>query len=77
MFKIIRLKNSKYPICPECGKRSIVLFTPPNEPIDFKKLGKDTYVNWDKAHLYCCNGSTNCKFSTRIKDLTTPLTERM
>ncbi len=71
-FKIIRLKKSKYPICPECGKDTIVLFSPPKEPPKYELLGTDEYVDWDRAHLYCCGGSTDCKFNTRIKDLTTP-----
>ncbi len=65
-------KNKKYPVCPECGQNSIVLFSPPKEnPVG--AVGSDEYVDWDKAHLYCANGTTNCKFDTRIKELTTPL----
>lgn len=79
MFKIIKLRKAKYPICPECGKHTIVLFTPPKlehgSPI-FSNLGKDEYVDWDRTHLYCCNANKNCQFNTRIKDLTTPLTEK-
>ena len=79
-YKIIKLEKRKYPICPECGKHTIVLFTPPKEGIvgteeGYKTIGTPEYVDWDKAHLYCCNGQTNCKFNTFLNKLTTPLTE--
>lgn len=67
------------PVCPECGKNSIVLFTPPKEylypkdgkvhPDAYKLLGTPDYIDWEKAHLYCCNGQTNCKFRTLLGDL--------
>ena len=31
-------------------------------------------MNWDKAHLYCANDA-NCRFNTRVLDLTTPINE--
>ena len=68
----MRKNWTRYPICPECKKDTIVLFTPPKEPIDFSKLGKPDYIDWEKAHLYCCNGQSNCKFSPRLFDLVTP-----
>lgn len=74
-YKIIKKEERKYPICPECGMHTIVAFTPPKEPANFELLGKPEYVDWERAHLYCCNGETNCKFNTRFVDLTTPLTE--
>ena len=74
-LKIIKLCERIYPICPECGKHTIVLFTPPKEPINDSLLGTNEYIDWDRSHLYCCNGSTNCKFNTPLKELTTPLRE--
>lgn len=66
-----------YPICPECGKDTVVLFSPPREGLvgtdeGYRTIGTPEYVDWDRAHLYCCNSTSNCKFSTRILDLTTP-----
>lgn len=55
-FKLIKLKKRKYPICPECGKDTIVLFSPPDRPMS----------------IYCCNGSSNCRIDTPISELTTP-----
>lgn len=79
-YKLLKLEKRLYPVCPECGKHTIVMFSPPKEGIvgtekGYKTIGTPEYVDWDKAHLYCCNGSTNCKFNTRIMDLTTPLKE--
>lgn len=74
-YKIIKLEKRKYPICPECGKHTLVGFTSPKEPMDASKIGSMEYVDWERAHLYCCNGSTNCKYNTRFIDLTTPLNE--
>lgn len=73
-FEIIKLKERKYPLCPECGKATIVGFTPPKEG---SNLPTSDINRWDfeRASLYCCNASTNCKFNTRYLDLTTPLTE--
>lgn len=78
-IKIIKLKPRKYPLCPECGEATIVGFTPPREGIvgteeGYSKIGTPEYVDWNRAHLYCSNGKTNCKFTTRFFDLTTPLT---
>lgn len=80
MEKAIKLGKAKYPICPECGQNTIVGFTPPREGIvgteeGYKTIGTSAYVDWERAHLYCCNGESNCKFDTRFNDLTTPLTE--
>lgn len=55
----------------------MVLFTPPREGIvgteeGYRTFGTDAYVDWSKAHLYCCNGETNCKTTVLLKDLTTP-----
>ena len=63
----------RYPICPQCKKETIVLFTPPKEPANFALLGTSEYIDWDRAHLYCANGETNCTFQPLLKDLTTPL----
>jgi len=75
----------KYPICPECGKNTIVLFTPPKEGIVGTKKGyklfhsnSPDYIDWTKANLYCCNAESNCE--TRIplwgKDtISTPVRE--
>ena len=71
-FKIIKLdKNGGRPICPECGKRTITLFTPPKEGIvgtdeGYKTIGTPEYIDWNRAHLYCCNGNSNCKFTANI-----------
>ncbi|TXG76594.1 hypothetical protein E6Q11_04305 [Candidatus Dojkabacteria bacterium] len=70
----IELKQRKYPICPECGQASLAGFIPPKEGMSFTEHG-DSAIDWNKAHLYCTNGNTNCSYSTKIKDLTTPLTE--
>lgn len=68
------------PICPECKKQTIVLFTPPKEGIvgtdeGYSTIGTPEYIDWNKAHLYCCNGKTNCKYEARLMGddkLTTP-----
>lgn len=69
---------SHRPICPECGKHTIVLFGPlkeylypKNGPVhpDAYKLSPIECTDWEKAHLYCCNGETDCKFSTLLSDL--------
>ena len=64
--------NYKYPICPECGRNSIVAFIPPKKGKYAGKILQD--LDWERAHLYCAN-DTNCQFNTRILDLTTPLSE--
>ena len=79
-YKIIKLEKRNYPICPECGKHTIVLFTPPKERIvgteeGYRTIGTPEYIDWYRAHLYCCNGETNCKFNTPLLKLTTPLRE--
>jgi len=51
-----------YPICPECLKNTVVLFSPPNLPAD----------EWS---LYCSNGESNCGFRTKLNDLITPKKE--
>lgn len=68
-------EKAVYPICPECGNNTLVGFTPPKENMSFLENGNDA-IDWNKAHLYCCNGDTNCKFSTRFIDLVTPMSER-
>lgn len=73
-LKLIKLGKGLLPICPECGKRSIVAFTPPKEglvgsPKGYEVLGTVDYVDWDRAHLYCSNAESNCTFNTRIFDL--------
>ena len=75
MKKKVIKKMNIYPICPDCGQNTVVLFTPPKEPPDYTKLGTNEYVDWDKASLYCCNDE-NCKFSPKLTELTTPQTEK-
>ena len=78
-YRIIKLERGRIdPICPACGKHTIVGFTPPREGIvgteeGYKTIGTPKYVDWNRAHLYCCNAETNCRFETRFVDLTTPL----
>jgi hypothetical protein len=66
---------ASYPICPECKCNTLVLFTPPKEPVDFALLGSPEYIDWERAHLYCANGATNCSYEVRLYDLTTPVKE--
>jgi len=63
------------PICPECGCNTIVVYTPPKEPIEYSKIGTPEYIDWHRANLYCCNGETNCKVEFKFMDysLSTPL----
>ena len=70
------------PICPLCGCNTLVLFTPPREEIfahaklRYALLGTPEYVDWDRAHLYCCNGDTACDIQIPLKGgLTTPVKE--
>jgi len=70
------------PICPLCGCNTLVLFTPPKEEVfnhpklRYSMLGTPDYVDWDRAHLYCCNSETDCRIEIPIKDgLTTPVNE--
>ena len=69
--KTIELKPRKYPICPECGEDTLVGFVPPKDGMSFLNDGNNA-IDWDKSHLYCCNGDSNCKYNTKFKDLTTP-----
>ena len=84
-FILLTRKNKKNrPICPECGEQTIVMFTPPKDRIVGTVLGYklyndknwQEYVDWSKAHLYCCNGSTNCRYTASVygsdDKLTTP-----
>jgi len=80
--KLEPLPNTKnYPICPHCGCNTLVMFAPPKKEVfddldkRYKLWGTTEYVDWDRAHLYCCNGETDCKFETKIKDLVTPMRE--
>ena len=74
--------TKRYPVCPECGCNTLVMFTPPKEDVwndldrRYALIGSQDYVDWDRAHLYCCNGETDCKFDTRIRDLVTPMREQ-
>lgn len=72
-------KDTRYPICPDCGCNTLVGFTPPREGIIGTQEGYDTigtpeYVDWNRAHLYCANDA-NCKYEARFVDLTTPISE--
>jgi hypothetical protein len=77
--------TKRYPICPECGCNTLVMFTPARDGI----VGTDEgyrlyaeknwaeYVDWNKAHLYCCNGETNCEVSIPvIGGAMTPVNEK-
>lgn len=57
IFNILipKKRYTQRPICPECGEETIVLFTPP--------IPNTMKADYGKAHLYCCNGETNCKYS--------------
>lgn len=77
------MEKKNRPICPECKEPTIVLFTPPREGLvgseEGYKLYHDEnwqeYVDWNRAHLYCCNGATDCKYKAMIiggNELTTP-----
>lgn len=79
-----RSEGRKYPICPLCGCNTIVMYSPPREGL----VGTDEgyrlyfeqnwaeYVDWNRAHLYCCNADTDCKIEMPIiGGLTTPVTE--
>jgi len=77
---LLKLEPRSYPVCPECGKHTIVLFTPPKEGIvgteeGYRTIGTPEYVDWAKASIYCANGETNCNITTRLNELTTPLRE--
>lgn len=75
LMPLPKKREKNRPICPECGEATIVLFTPPKEPRDFNLLGTPEYIDWKRAHVYCCNGSTNCKYEVLLmggRELTTP-----
>lgn len=88
-YKILKLEKRIYPVCPECGKHTIVLFSPPKRcsVCDTPLTGNGSScsageihtlefkIDWNKANLYCCNAETNCKFKTKLAELTTPLKE--
>ena len=71
--------TSHRPLCPECHQPTVVLFSPPKDylfpkdgtvhPDAYTLMGKQEYVDWNKAHLYCSNASTNCTFNTLLSDL--------
>ena len=70
------------PICPLCGCNTLVLFSPPkaavigHDKLRYSMLGTPEYVDWDRAHLYCCNGQSNCEIEIPIiGGLTTPVNE--
>jgi hypothetical protein len=59
------------PICPQCLQATIVLFTPPREGIvgteeGYRTIGTPEYIDWKRAHLYCCNGSSNCTYTAYL-----------
>lgn len=76
--------TTRYPICPKCGCNTIVVFTPPRDGIvgteeGYRLLSERSpdYVDWSKAHLYCCNGQTNCDVSIPLMGgLMTPVGEK-
>lgn len=64
-------KKSVNPICPQCGKDSLVLYTPPKDGLvgtieGYKLLGTPEYVDWKRSHLYCSNAMSNCTFVKNI-----------
>jgi hypothetical protein len=70
------------PICPLCGCNTLVLFTPPKKEViehpklRYSMLGTPEYVDWNRAHLYCCNAETDCRIEIKINGgLTTPVNE--
>lgn len=74
-----------YPICPRCGCNTIVMYSPPREGIVGTEEGYRlyheknwaAYVDWNRAHLYCCNGDTNCDVTMPIiGGLMTPVNEK-
>lgn len=81
---LTRKEKKNRPICPECGEQTIVMFSPVKDGIVGTGLGYklyhdknwQEYCDWSKAHLYCCNGSTNCKYTASVygtdDNLTTP-----
>ena len=76
--------TQRYPICPQCGANTIVIFTPPREGIVGTDEGyrllherSPNYVDWHRAHLYCCNGETNCNVNIPIlTGLSAPVMEK-
>lgn len=60
--------TKRYPICPQCGCNTLVMFSPPRPGLvgtdeGYRLYGDANwaeYVDWSRAHLYCCNGETNC-----------------
>ncbi len=77
--------TKRYPICPECGCNTLVMYSPPRDGLVGTDEGyrlyheKDwaNYVDWTKAHLYCCNGETNCDVNIPvIGGMTSPVQEK-
>lgn len=77
--------TKRYPICPECGCNTIVAFFPPRDGLMRTEEGYrlyiekncSAYVDWNRAHLYCCNGETNCHVQIPIiGGLMTPVGEK-
>jgi hypothetical protein len=65
-----------YPVCPECGCNTVVLFTPPKRAFFYETPVNLDNIDWAKSHLYCANGSTNCDFKVLLTELTTPILEK-
>ena len=77
--------GANYPICPVCGCNTIVAFSPPRHGIVgtdegyrlYSEKNWAAYVDWNRAHLYCCNGETNCDVKIPIiGGLMTPVKEK-
>jgi len=77
--------TKRYPICPECLCNTLVMFSPPHEGLVGTERGYklyaeknwNEYVDWSKAHLYCCNGETNCNVNIPIQGgMMTPVHEK-
>lgn len=56
------------PLCPQCKEPTIVLFTPPKKEMIGTDPTSPEYIDWNKAHLYCSNGYTNCDYRAGIMD---------
>lgn len=89
-YKILKLEKRHYPVCPECGRHTIVGFFPPRDCDtcgvaltgngSICETGKTHPIIWQgdatRSSLYCCNGETNCSYHVLFSELTTPLKEK-
>jgi len=77
--------TKRYPICPECLCNTLVMFSPPHDGLVGTERGYklyaegnwNEYVDWSKAHLYCCNGETSCNVHIPVQGgMMTPVDEK-